>query len=134
MSQETRQQTDQQSDEFQQDLNPNPMAGQNFGLEGTHPEKDAPNASEIKELHTLLKGYTNSELKQIPVLPQGSRLEQGAKYIDLMDPERKEFTAMGSMEAGPDNMYVPKTEVDYQLWNRLTGVQNPERLGEANES
>jgi len=25
-------------------------------------------------------------------------LEQGAKYIDLMDPEHKEFTAMGSME------------------------------------
>jgi len=68
------------------------------------------------------------------VLPQGSRLEQGAKYIDLKDPERKEFTAMGSMEAGSDNWYVPKTEVDYQLWNRLTGVQNPERLGEANES
>ncbi len=134
MSQETGRQTDQQSDEFQQDLNPNPMAGQNFGLEGTHPEKDAPNASEIKELHSLLKGYTNSDLKQIPVLPQGSRLEQGAKYIDLMDPEHKEFTAMGGMEAGPDNMYVPKTEVDYQLWNRLTGVQNPERLGEANES
>jgi len=41
---------------------------------------------------------------------------------------------MGSMEAGSDNWYVPKTEVDYQLWNRLTGVQNPERLGEANES
>ena len=126
--------TEQQPDEWQQDLNPNPMAGRNVGLEGSHPEKDAPNASEIKELHSLLEGYTNNELKQIPVLPQGSRLEQGAKYIDLKNPERKEFTAMGNMEAGADNWYVPKTEVDYQLWNRLTGVQNPERLGEANES
>lgn len=134
MSEKTGRQTDQQPDEFQQDLNPDPMAGQNHGLEGSHPEKDAPNASEIKELHSLLEGYTNSDLKQIPVLPQGSRLEQGAKYIDLNDPERKEFTAMGNMEAGPDNYYVPKTEVDYQLWNRLTGVQNPERLGEASES
>lgn len=134
MSEKTGRQTDQQPDEFQQDLNPDPMAGQNHGLEGSHPEKDAPNASEIKELHSLLEGYTNSDLKQIPVLPQGSRLEQGAKYIDLNDPERKEFTAMGNMEAGRDNYYVPKTEVDYQLWNRLTGVQNPERLGEASES
>jgi len=33
------------------------------------------------------------------VLLQGSRLEQGAKYIDLKDPERKEFTAMGSIPA-----------------------------------
>lgn len=134
MSDKTGSSTDQQQDEFQHDLNPNQMAGQNVGVEGPHPEKDAPNASEIKELHTELEGYTNADLKQIPVLPQGSRLEQGAKYIDLKDPERKEFTAMGSMEAGPDNMYVPKTEVDYQLWNRLTGVQNPERLGEASES
>jgi len=37
---------------------------------------------------------------------------------------------MGSI-AGSDNWYVPKTEVDYQLWNRLTGVQNPEQAGRA---
>jgi len=134
MTEKTGRPTDQQQDEFQHDLHPNQMAGQNAGMEGPHPEKDAPNAYEIKELHSLLKDYTSDELKQIPVLPQGSRLEQGAKYIDLKDPERQEFTAMGGMEAGPDNMYVPKTEVDYQLWNRLTGVQNPERLGEASES
>jgi len=44
----------------------------------------------LKDLHSVLKDYTNAELKQIPVLPQ-SRLEQGAKYIDL----RTGFTAMG---------------------------------------
>jgi len=49
------------------------------------------NASEIKDLHSVLQDYTNAELKQIPVLPQGSRLEQGAKYIDLKDPERKVY-------------------------------------------
>lgn len=134
MSDKTGRPTDQQEDEFQHDLNPNSMAGQNVGLDGPHPEKDAPNAYEIKELHSQLEDYSSTELKQIPVLPQGSRLEQGAKYIDLKDPERKEFTAMGGMEAGPDNMYVPKTEVDYQLWNRLTGVENPARLGEPDVS
>lgn len=66
------------------------------------------------------------------LLPQGSRLEQGAKYIDLMDSERKEFTAMGGMAAGANNWYVPKTGVSYWLWNRLIGVQNPERLDEPN--
>lgn len=134
MSEKTGRPTDGQPDEFEQDLHPDAMAGQNYGLEGSHPEKDAPNASEIKELYSLLPSYSKDELKQIPVLLPGSRLEQGAKYIDLKDPERKEFTAMGSMEAGTENLYVPKTEVDYQLWNRLTGVQNPDRLGEANES
>lgn len=132
--QKTGRPTDQKADEWQQDLNPNPMAGRNVGLEGPHPEKDAQNAYEIKELHNQLEGFTSDELKQITVLPHGSRLEQGATYIDLMEAERKEFTAMGGMEAGPDNWYVPKTEVGYQLWNRLSGVHNPERLGEANES
>lgn len=126
--------TDQQPDQWQQDLNPAPSAGKNYGLEGPHPEKEAPNAYELKELHSKLSGYTDQELKQIIVLPSGSRLEQGAKYIDLMAPEPREFTAMGGMTAGADNRYVPKTEIDYQLWNRLTGVQNPERLGTENES
>lgn len=134
MSDKAIQSTEQQPDEWQQDLNPNQMAGQNHGLDGSHPEKDAPTAAEIKELHSQLADYTNDELKQIPVLPSGSRLEQGAKYIDLHDPERQEFTAMGNMEAGPDNLYVPKTEVSYQLWNRLTKVQNPARLEDNKES
>lgn len=33
------------------------------------------------------------------------------------------------MEAGPDNRYVAKDAVDYQLWNALIGVREPERLG-----
>ncbi|HVG00957.1 MAG TPA: hypothetical protein VND68_14045 [Chloroflexia bacterium] len=63
----------------------------------------------------------------------GSRLEQNATYIDLRTHDREEFTARGDMEAGPENWYVPKTEVDYQLWNRLIGVRNPERTGEADD-
>jgi hypothetical protein len=109
------------SDEWQQDLNPNPVAGQNFGPESAQLEKEAPTAYDIKELHRYLSNYTDDELKEIPVLPQGTPLKQGATYINLMDAERKEFTALGNMEAASDTAYVPKTEVSYQLWNRLTG-------------
>ncbi|BCL39527.1 hypothetical protein [Nostoc sp. MS1] len=59
-----------------------------------------------------LPEYTDEELKRITILPVGSRLEQGAKYLDLNDPEHHELTAMGGMEAGTDNLYVPKTEVE----------------------
>ena len=131
---ETTQGDGNQSDEFEHDLNPNPMAGQNSGMEGSHPEKDAPTARDIKEIHNQFPDLTNDELQQLPVLPEGSRLEQGAVYLDLRTLSRGEIKARGDMEAGPHNWYVPKSEVDYQLWNRLIGVTNPERTGQADDS
>ena len=121
-------------EEWRQDLNPDVMAGQNIGLAGPHPEKDAATAYDIKAIHRQFHGFTDDELKRIPILPQGARLEQGATYVDLQDEGLEEFSATGDMEAGPGNWYVPKSEVDYQLWNRLIGLTNPERLGEADES
>lgn len=129
--------SDRKQDEWEQDLHPQAAPGRNQGLEGSHPEKDdIPTAYDLKEVNRYLnqEGYTDTELKQILVMPPGSRLEQGATYIDLKDPDRQEFTAMGNMAADAEHWYVPKTEVDYQLWNRLTKVQNPERTGQVNES
>jgi hypothetical protein len=121
---------------WDQDLRPDDNAGQNEGVQGLHPEKadGIRTAYDIKGLHNRLDEYTDDELKQIPVLPAGSRLGQNATYIDLRAETCEEFTARGDMEAGPENWYVPKTEVDYQLWNRLIGVRNPERTGDAGDS
>ena len=119
----------QHPDEWRGDLNPDPMAGQNYGTTGKHPEKWAPTAYEVKEVHRRLRDWTDDDLKQIPVVPAGSRLEQGATYIDLAAAHPAEFTATADMEAGPQHCYVPKSEVDYQIWNRLIGVAEPERLG-----
>lgn len=122
---------DSKNDEWQQDLNPNSEAGQNRGLESSTPEVLAPNAYDLKEIHRYLSDFADDELKRIKVVPTGTRLRQGATYIDLLDPERKEFTAMGNMEAEPDHWYVAKTEVDYSLWNRLIGIQEPDRIDES---
>jgi hypothetical protein len=116
--------------EYQQDLNPDAAAGINWGRVGPHPEKDNPRtAYDVKEAHRRLGDYTDDQLKQIPILPAGSRLEQDATYIDLADADRKEFKATSGMSAGPDSLLVPKSEVDYQLWNRLRGVTDPARTG-----
>jgi hypothetical protein len=111
---------DAQMDEWEQDLHPNPTAGQNHGLETAEAEKTAPSAYDLKELHEHLEEFANSDLKQITVLTGGTRLQQGATYVDLMDSNREEFTAMGNMEVEAGHYYVPKTEVDYRIWNRLT--------------
>lgn len=121
--------TDARQDEWEHDLHPNPMAGQNHGLETAESEKNAPSAHDLKEVRQYLSEFSDSELKQIPVLLNGTRLQQGATYINLMDEDRQEFTAIGSMEAQEGSYYVPKTEVDYQLWNRLTQANKaPERV------
>lgn len=116
-------------DEWQRDLNPDHMAGQNIGqTDADRRERGLVNAHEVKSLHRSLQGFTDDELRQIAVVPEGGRLQQGATYLDLNDPERDEFTATGEMQAGADNCYVPKSEVPYPVWNRLRGIEDPERL------
>jgi len=114
--------------EYQKDLNPDAAAGINYGNVGPHPERDNPRtAFDVKEAHRLLDGFTDDLLKQIPILPAGSRLEQDATYLDLAD--RAEFKVTSSMSARPGSLLVPKSEVDYTLWNRLRGVDDPARTG-----
>jgi hypothetical protein len=120
---------EQHPDQWRQDLNPDALAGQNIGTAGPHPESDARTAYDVKELHRRLAQFSDADLKQIPVLPPGSRLEQAATYIDLQADEPVEFTARGDETASRANWYVPKDSVDYALWNRLRGVHSPERLG-----
>ncbi|HEX2092439.1 MAG TPA: hypothetical protein VHG28_08555 [Longimicrobiaceae bacterium] len=111
-------------DLWQQDLNPHHMAGQNVGDR----ETSLRTAYDVKPLHRGMSDLPDDELKGIPVLAEGERLQQGATYLDLNHPERGEFTAMGDMAAGPDNAYVPKDRVPYPTWNRLRGIDDPERL------
>ena len=134
MTERTHQAGEQHPDEWRQDLNPNANAGINASDVGANPEQAAISAYEIKEAHELLQDFTRDELRRIVILPPGSRLKQGATYINLKDPARREFTGSPDTEVDADSWYVPKSEVDYQLWNRLIGVENPERTGEADEA
>jgi hypothetical protein len=129
MTQRVYDPSDKHPPEYQKDMNPDAAAGINYGDIGPHPEKDNPRtAYDVKEAHRRLDGFTDDVLKRIPILPVGSRLEQDATYIDLAA-DRSEFTGTFGMEAGPGSLIVPKSEVDYQLWNRLRGVTDPARTG-----
>jgi hypothetical protein len=94
------------------------------------------NATDDKELHALL-GLDTDDLDRVPVLEPGTKLQQGGTYVDLNDPERRPFKAMGGHEAGPDNRYVPKRDTDHEMWNELVGqgreadVERPEGIEEA---
>lgn len=116
-------------EEWKKDLNPDFLAGENYGVLGPQPEKAGLTADSIKGLHSRLQGFGDEDLKQITIVPQGSRLAQGATYIDLRDPHPREFTATADMSADSGHWYAPKSEIHYTIWNRLIGVANPERTG-----
>lgn len=113
--------------EWQGDLSPDHLAGQNVGGESADREQGLRTAYDVKPLHRQMSEWQDDDLKQIPVLPQGQRLRQGGTYLDLNHLDRGEFTAMGDMEASSGNAYVPKDRVPYQVWNRLRGIDDVER-------
>ncbi len=59
------------------------------------------------------------ELRELRVLPAGSRLEQGAHYLDLANLAGGELVAMGGMETQPGSFYVAKRDTEYRLWDML---------------
>jgi hypothetical protein len=122
---------EQHPEEWRQDLNPDANAGKNFGNLGDVDAAELTTARNHADLKRMLADFDNDDLDRIFILPTGTRLEQGAVYIDLATPTRQEFKAMANMEVGDANWIVPKKEVDYQMWNRLIGVTNPERTGDA---
>src|SRR2546421_912961 len=103
--------------DFTRDLNVHDRTGENHG-ENQALLPGALSADELKSMHTILADLTDDELKNITILPAGTRLEQG------------EFVATSNMVADEVNAYVPKKETDYLLWNRLNQVEAPARLDE----
>jgi hypothetical protein len=116
-------------DDWQRDLNPHHLAGQNIGAAGDVAEATSGSAFNLRKRGLNVGPLDDNDLKQVPVLEPGARLQQGATYVDLTDPARVEFTATGDLIAPPNRAYVPKDRVPYQIWNRLTGKaeENPER-------
>jgi hypothetical protein len=70
-------------DEWQQDLNPNHLAGQNIGRESEERERADMTAFHLRKRGYDLGGLDDNDLKQVPVLAEGTRLQQGATYVNL---------------------------------------------------
>ena len=116
-------------DEWQQDLNPAHMAGQNIGGD------EAGGDSGMTAFHLRKRGnlpgdlgrgrVSDSDLKRVPVLAEGTRLQQGATYVNLAESAPREFTSTAEMSAAPGDAIAPKDRVPYEVWNRLIGEPKP---------
>jgi hypothetical protein len=114
------------SDEWQRDLNPDHLAGQNIGIESSGNRAVEP----VTAFHLRKRGMDvgpldDDDLKQVPILAPGERLQQGGTYVDLQNRRRTEFTATGDLTADESHAFVPKDRVPYEIWNRLTGKEKP---------
>jgi len=104
---------DKHPEPYQRDLNPDASKGLNWGLAGPHPEQeDLRTAKDVKEVHALLREFSDDELDRIPILPPGARLEANATYINLREKPAREFTAEGKEDVAAGDYIVPKNQVD----------------------
>jgi hypothetical protein len=120
--------------QWEQDLNPKRMEGQNIGANPAQNDPRARTAAEIKSLTERLQDFNMDELAQIPIVPAGMQLKQGAVYLDLRDPAPVPFTATAGIVAGEHNYYTPKAEVPYDYWNRLVETLAPGRVAGPEDS
>lgn len=124
---ETHQAEQKHPEPYDRDLNPNRLEGQNIGARTALDDPHGHRASELKELVTKLQEFDRDELDKIPVLTKGARLKQGATYLDLSDPNRRPFTAMGHETVEIGSFMVPKHDCPAPFWNRLRGMKDPQR-------
>ena len=109
-------------DRYMRDLNPDFSEGQNVGG-----REHLVAASELKQVVTLLDDFNMDELREIPIVRPNQRLQQGATYVDICDPDRAPFKATGQDLAREGQCLVPKAETPYPYWNRLIGMDDPQR-------
>lgn len=83
-------------------------------------------ASEDKDLVDTMPGLQQDDLAQLSVLAPGTPLEQGSVYLDLANPSRGPFKAIGGQEVGQGDRIVAKKTTDYELWNRITQDETAE--------
>lgn len=61
-------------DEFDRDLSPNHLAGQNLGPLTDAANRPQRSAFDVKPIHRALRDWPDAELKAIPVLEEGTPL------------------------------------------------------------
>src|SRR5688572_10524378 len=72
-------------DVWQRDLNPDRMAGQNLGPGSDELAERHDTAFRLRKRGHPVPDLDDEELKQVPLVPQGTRLQQGATYVNLAD-------------------------------------------------
>lgn len=110
-------------DEIKQELEAHNLEGENHGLRDPETIEYGRSLEDIKPLQAKFPDLTSNQLSSISPVATGTRLKQGATYIDLNKLDEGEFLAMADMVATPDHLYIAKKETDYELWDYFRSYQ-----------
>ena len=119
----------QHPEEYRSDLHPD--AGRDANVDPS--QVDVPGyrtAYDMKDVHDRLRNLNDDELRRIPIVPEGTRLRQGATYVDLSLDRPREFTATAEMISAREQRLASKDDVDHELWNTLVGHTDRPRRGD----
>ena len=76
-------------------------------------------ALDVRHEHRVLHEFGADVLRQIPLLPDGASLARRGEYLDLHDPARADFRALGDEIVRPGQRVVARSEVSPEIWRRL---------------
>jgi hypothetical protein len=83
------------------------------------PRQERRTALDVSREHRVLHELRAELLGQIPLLPDGARLIRRAEYLDLHDPARADFRALGDETVRPGQRLVARSEVTADVWRAL---------------
>ena len=109
------------AEEANHDLRPETGGEQRFGEIAPDRVAHERTAADVKDLHSRLHGLTRDQLRRINLLAAGTRLQEGETYLDLRDLDRGEFRAGKGQVVAAGQEIVAKHELDYQMWDYLSG-------------
>ena len=78
-----------------------------------------PCALDVRGDHRVLSGFSDHELAELALMPEGMPLRRYRLYLDLHDPGRAEFAAEGTEVVKPVQRLVARDGADPDVWSAL---------------
>ena len=83
------------------------------------PRSERRTALDVRHDHRVLQDMGVDLLRQIPLLSDGARLSRRGEYLDLHDPARADFRALGDEIVRPGQRVVARSDVPAEAWRAL---------------
>jgi hypothetical protein len=85
----------------------------------SRPDIQRRTARDVRGEHRVLLSFSDSDLRAMPLVPEGTRLARGGWYLDLHNPAKADFLASGDETVEPGQHVIARKGVPGELWEEL---------------